>query len=105
MVVREALRLPVVQQNGEVDPQMHPDWWDSALDGARVAAETLIAKGWIAGCDISIVTLVGLEVDTLPADVWCAAAMAVFRAFVPEEQLPSFGWADNHWHLDFPVSS
>ncbi|WP_188998138.1 hypothetical protein [Deinococcus roseus] len=78
------------------------EWARSAFAGADFAAQNLVDRGMIHGCRVCVKVIEGHVFHTNTEDFWCAAAMAVFKAFLPEDKLPAYRWENNLWHFVFP---
>ena len=45
--------------------------------------------------------VIGVDVDTVPEDVSCAAALATWQALNPDTALPTFDFTDGRWHIQY----
>ena len=77
---------------------LHPgdSLWLAALDGARYGA---IAAGAPYGVEVAITRIQGICVDTISNTMWCAAAIAAWRAIPGSGDEPTPVYRDNRWHV------
>ncbi|RYX80864.1 hypothetical protein EON83_26625 [bacterium] len=97
-VTEQVERLTEYQSNSPI-PYIASEWIEAAISGAKRGARALLHQEVITGCHVVVQCVVGVEVDTTPEDVACAATLATWSALNPEAPLPQFDFIDRKWHI------
>lgn len=71
-------------------------WVEAAVDGARTILSLLVPEG---GTCLVITLIQGHPADTREDSVWCASALAPWRALGPTNTEPELVFLEGRWRL------